>query len=351
MVRLGSEGLAALSPTEAVDLLERAAAWGRAEVVDALYDALGSCYPGGHPFFYESYALALALRYAHEDVARNLLDRGVDLLAKPHRPQGLRAMVPPDDTFTRFGLTRASQTLFLNPMDPTVSTEAFRDPHANEQLAGEPYAPTRDLAATCGLISRLAAEGLFEATVYDDLFRASLTAAWHALRHADKDEQGAQTCLALCHELLVLHRADGSGRHGDGRLFDLMEKMIVPRGDRKIALWICDERPTVFLHALTRLDWLRDETGLVTEAARHLLWQDLSDAPSEDLATLLAVLAGIGEMSLVEKAAALPQVGAPALGAALEAASSAGHPDMAGWLIGRIGSLRPAGSGLDDLLL
>jgi len=56
-------------------------------------------------------------------------------------------------------------------------------------------------------------------------------------------------------------------------------------------------------------------------------------------------------MSLVEKAAALPQVSAPALGAALEAASSAGHPDVAGWLIGRIGSLRPAGGGLDDLLL
>ena len=74
-------------------------------------------------------------------------------------------------------------------MDPTVSTEAFRDPHTNEQLAGEPYGPERNLEATCDLVGRLAAEGLFEATVYDDLFRASLTAAWHALRHADKDEQ------------------------------------------------------------------------------------------------------------------------------------------------------------------
>lgn len=392
--------VAGCSPIEAVDLLERAAARGRRDAVDALYDAFGGRYPDGHPFAYESFALALALRYAREDIARDLLGRGVDLLAKPRLPRGMRAMLPPDDTFTRFGLTRHNPTLFLNPMDPTVSTEVFRDPHTHEQLAGAPYLPPRNLAASCDLVRRLAGEGLFEATVYDDLFRAALTAAWHALRHGDKDEATAATCLDLCDDLLALHRAHGcelgghspagnspiaggsfgdgnpattGGSFGDARIFTLMEKMIVPRGDRRIALWVCERSPRVFLHALARLDWLRADTPLVRDAARavvHAFSTDTgthgapsdtsigtssgtssSSVPASDIACLLTTLAAAGELSPLKAVADFPQVDSAALNAALEAASTAGHADVSAWLLERISSSSRPGDDLQDLLL
>lgn len=388
LVLVYSPTCVACSPLEAVDLLERAAAWGRRRVVDALYDAKGALYQDEHPFVYESFALALALRYAHEDVARDLLDRGVDLLAKPHQPQGMRAMLPPDDTFTRFGLTRQSATLFLNPMDPTVSTEVFRDPHTHEELAGTGYFPARDLAASCELVRRLAAEGLFDATVYDDLFRAALAASWHALRHGNKDENTAATCLALCDNLLEIHRAhtadprkqvidarmlqddfaqDGSGRFGDGRLYELMEKMIVPRGDPHITLWVCERSPRVFLRALSRLDWLREETSLVTDAAECIVdvydgdtgspsagtkaQADIAAAPTADVACLLTTLAEAGALSLVKAVSDLPQVDSAALETALEAASAAGHADVAAWLLERMTTPGDPTDNLDDLLL
>ncbi|MEE1274155.1 MAG: hypothetical protein UHI81_06590 [Olegusella sp.] len=369
--------VAGCSPIEAVDLLERAAARGRRDAVDALYDAFGGRYPDGHPFAYESFALALALRYAREDVARDLLGRGVDLLAKPRLPRGMRAMLPPDDTFTRFGLTRHNPTLFLNPMDPTVSTEVFRDPHTHEQLAGAPYLPPRDLAASCDLVRGLAREGLFDATVYDDLFRAALTAAWHALRHGEKDEATAATCLALCDDLLALHRAHAcklgdrspaGSSYGDARIFTLMEKMIVPRGDRRIALWVCERSPRVFLQALTRLDWLREDTPLVRDAAQAIVRAfsmgagadgapdgtpggTPSSAPASDIACLLTTLAAAGELPLVKAVADFPQVDSTALDAALEAASAAGHADVSAWLLERISSSSRPGDDLQDLLL
>ena len=56
-----------VSPTEAVDLLERAATFGNAPIMQALYESFGE-------FVYESWALALALRCANEATARFLLD-------------------------------------------------------------------------------------------------------------------------------------------------------------------------------------------------------------------------------------------------------------------------------------
>ena len=64
----------AVSATEAVDLLERASAFGQVDVVDAVWDAFDG------DFAYTGWALALALRCACEDAACDLLSRGVDLL-------------------------------------------------------------------------------------------------------------------------------------------------------------------------------------------------------------------------------------------------------------------------------
>lgn len=327
---------AEVAPTEAVDLLERSCVLGTKPVVEALYQAFPE-------FVYESWALALALRCANEPVARLLLERGVDLLDSVHQPTTYRALLPHEGTFTRFGLTRQSPTLFLNPMDPTVSTEVFEPfrGRANEHLAGDAYAVPTDLAATCDLVARLAEEGLFDPVVFDDLLRAALVRAWHALRHErEQDEQVAETCLSFGARMLGMYYMRGQGDH---YVHLILGNLIVPHVHPRIVEFVCDQAPDVFLERLCALSWLQRDVDLVAQMVPHL-------APStpECNGRLLQVLAADGRMAQLELLAGWPDTLTTGnVDAAMQAASAAGHAEAAAWLLAHRAT--DAAAGLDDL--
>lgn len=333
---------AQVPPVAAVDLLERACTLSTASVVAAAYEAFPE-------FVYESWALALALRCANEPVARLLLDRGVDLLDSVHQPTTFRALLPHEGTFTRFGLTRQSPTLFLNPMDPTVSTEVFEPfrGRANESLMSPAYEAPTNLAATCQLVATLAREGCFDAVVFDDLLRAALVRAWHALRHeGEHDEEAAETCLAFGTQMLEMYHMRGQG---DATVRQILGSLIVPKVHPRIVRFVCDEAPDVFLERLSTLHWLQRDIDLVASLVSHL-------APSteEHNAVLLRVLAAQGRMAELRQLEGWRDTFTRAnVDAAIEAASQAGQGEAAAWLLAHAPShagTTPADDLLDLLL-
>lgn len=325
-----------LSAQEAVDLLERACCMADASVVEAVWQAFSG------DFAYSGWALALALRCAREDVARLLLSRGVDLLGGVRHPRAIRSLLPHEGVFTRFDLVRESPTLFVNNMDPTVSTEVFEPFTGREQLAGPPYAPEVDLAASCGLVARLAEEGLFDATVFDDLLRASAVKAWKALRHADRrDEDVAGTCLGLAQRLLELHRERGMG---DSNIEHVLGNLIVPRADPAIVAFVCKTEPQVFLGRLVALGWLREDGELLRSMV------PLLSAGSEEQNRAVLVCCArnsfLDELGLLES---WPRTMTERnLREAIRAASEAGRAEAVAWLLARLkgvgdaAALRPA---------
>lgn len=333
-------------PVQAVDLLERACALSTLPVVEAAYEAFPE-------FVYESWALALALRCANEPVARYLLGRGVDLLGSVRQPTTFRALLPHEGTFTRFDLTRQSPTLFVNPMDPTVSTEVFEPfrGRANESLAKPAYSASTDLSETCELVARLAQECLFDAVVFDDLLRAALVRAWHALRHeGQRDEQVAETCLAFGARMLEMYFMRGQG---DRMVSQILGSLIVPKVHPRIVTFVCDHAPDVFLERLDTLSWLQRDVDLVAAMVPHL-----SPSSEERNGRLLVVLAADGRMAELEQLAGWDRTFTERnVDAALQAASSAGHAESAAWLLAHhprrsTGSATaPALSDLDELLL
>lgn len=313
----------AVSATEAVDLLERASAFGQVDVVDAVWDAFDG------DFAYTGWALALALRCANEDAARDLLSRGVDLLGDFRKPRKLRALMPHEGTFTRFDLTRESPTLFLNNMDHTVSTEVFEPFTGVEQLAGKPYARKTSVSDACACVYRIARDGLFDATVFDDLFRAAVVRAWHALRHpTSRDPQTAEACFDLGRRMLALHRTRGMG---DANVELVLGNLVVPRADRAVVGFVCKNAPDVFLGRMMALDWLRADVDLL-RAMVPLLGPG---TPAQN-AELLRIMAAAGHMQELQTVAAWPHALDPASAdAAIQAASAAGHAEAATWLLAR----------------
>lgn len=313
----------AVSATEAVDLLERASAFGQVDVVDAVWDAFDG------DFAYTGWALALALRCACEDAARDLLSRGVDLLGDFRKPRKLRALMPHEGTFTRFDLTRESPTLFLNNMDHTVSTEVFEPFTGVEQLAGKPYARKTSVSDACACVYRIARDGLFDATVFDDLFRAAVVRAWHALRHpTSRDPQTAEACFDLGRRMLALHRTRGMG---DANVELVLGNLVVPRADRAVVGFVCKNAPDVFLGRMMALDWLRADVDLL-RAMVPLLGPG---TPAQN-AELLRIMAAAGHMQELQTVAAWSHALDPASAdAAIQAASAAGHAEAATWLLAR----------------
>ena len=313
---------AEVAPVEAVDLLERACTLGTLHVVEAAYQAFPE-------FVYEGWALALALRVANEPVARYLLERGVDLLGDVHPPATYRALLPHEGTFTRFDLTRKSPTLFVNPMDPTVSSEVFEPfrGRANESLVRPAYEAPCDLAATCDLVAQLAQEGCFDPVVFDDLLRAALVRAWHALRHeGERDEQVAETCLAFGKRMLDQYYMRGQG---DQYVRQILGSLIVPKVNPRIVAFVCDEAPDVFLDRLHSLNWLQRDVDLVASMAPRL-----KPGAEEHNATLLSVLASHGRMAELELLAAWDNtLTAQNVDAAMQEASAAGQGEAAAWLL------------------
>lgn len=336
-----------IPPIEAVDLLERACTFGTAPVVEAAYQAFPE-------FVYESWALALALRCANEPVARLLLDRGVDLLGSVHQPTTFRALLPHEGTFTRFALTRQSPTLFLNPMDPTVSTEVFEPfrGRANESLAKPAFERPTDLAATCDLVARLASEGCFDAVVFDDLLRAGLVRAWHALRHEGQhDEQTAETCLRFGKRMLDMYYMRGQGDHIVRRI---LGNLIVPKVHPRIVAFVCEQAPDVFLERLASTAWLQRDTSLVASMVEHL-----SPSTEEHNGKLLQILAADGRMAELEQLSEWRDTLTTGnVDVAMQEASKAGHAEAAAWLLahhprhaGQGSSSSPQADDLQDLLL
>ncbi|RRF91326.1 MAG: hypothetical protein DUD33_00625 [Coriobacteriaceae bacterium] len=316
--------VAEVSATEAVDLLERAATFGPVAVVDAVWDAFDG------DFAYTGWALALALRCANEDVARDLMARGVDILGDYRKPRKVRALMPHEGTFTRFDLTRESPTLFLNNMDHTVCTEVFEPFTGMEQLAGRPFSRKLDMARTCACVLSIASDGLFDATAFDDVFRAAMVRAWHALRHpSSRDPKLADVCFGLGRSLLELHRTRGMG---DGNIELVLGNLIVPRADEDVVAFVCDVAPEVFLGRLSMLDWLRQDVGLVRRMVPHLR----PGTPAQN-APLLKIMAEQGFMAELEVVAGWPGALDPeSARAAMEAASAAGHAEAATWLLARV---------------
>ncbi|MCI7217992.1 VWA-like domain-containing protein [Parafannyhessea umbonata] len=313
----------AVSATEAVDLLERASAFGQVDVVDAVWDAFDG------DFAYTGWALALALRCACEDAARDLLSRGVDLLGDFRKPRKLRALMPHEGTFTRFDLTRESPTLFLNNMDHTVSTEVFEPFTGVEQLAGKSYARKTSVSDACACVYRIARDGLFDATVFDDLFRAAVVRAWHALRHpTSRDPQTAEACFDLGRRMLALHRTRGMG---DANVELVLGNLVVPRADRAVVGFVCKNAPDVFLGRMMALDWLRADVDLL----RAMVPQLGPGTPAQN-AELLRIMAAADHMQELQTVAAWPHALDPASAdAAIKAASAAGHAEAATWLLAR----------------
>ena len=313
---------AQIPPTAAVDLLERTAVFGTSETMQALYQSIPE-------FVYESWALALALRCANEQTARFLLERGVDLLDSVRPPTTYRALLPHEGTFTRFALTRQSPTLFLNPMDPTVSTEVFEPfrGRANEHLAGSAYKAPTNLATTCDLVCTLASEGCFDAVVFDDLFRAAMVRAWHALRHErEHDEQTAEICLAFGSRMLEMYHMRGQGDH---YIRHILGSLIVPKVHPRIVEFVCDEAPDVFLERLEALSWLQRDIDLVAQMVPHL-----RPSTAERNGRLLQVLAADGRMSELKALGNWSDtLTTENVDAAMMAASEAGHAEASAWLL------------------
>lgn len=347
-VAASTDALAALAPlaaevdpVDSVDLLERACCYGMLPSVQAAYDAVG-------PFVFDGWALALALRCAHEDVARWMLARGVDLLGNVRTTLATRRWLPHEGRFTRFDYTRSAPTLLKNPMDPTVTSEVFNDFKGTEQLAGGPFLAEFDLAAACDCVARIAHDGVFEATVYDDLFRAVTIRGWHALRHAaSRDEDVAATCLALGARLWAWHRDLGLG---DERLDRIMGDLVVPRADPGIIAFVCENAPGVFLDRLAGTTWLSEEPELVRAMVGHL-----SPGSPEGNAALVMLLARNGYMAELRQVGQWPgMLDLDIVDRAMDVASRAGHAEVAAWLLSKRSGLAaddaPAASTLDLLL-
>ena len=311
---------------ELVDLLERACVYGPKLLVDFMYDVLA-------PFAYEGWALALSLRVAKEDIARDLLERGVDLLQDVGRLELYRAIAAHETSFSRFDLTRNSPNLFLNPRDKTVSTEVFAPFTGREQLVGGSFGTTTSLRATTELVGTLAEEGRFEAIVFDDLFRAAVVRAAEAYENPDKHSPDtAKLCLNLAAKMIRLHDEKG---YGSEYIDLILGNFIRADEDPRIMTFICKNSPSTFLEAVVSFPWLRDRPHLVEYMVPYL-----SRGTEEQDASIVELLAKNGKLNALKRMSELPGwdgVFTPGvLKRGIDAASSAGHAEIATWLLSRL---------------
>ncbi len=269
---------------ESCDLLERACAAGDLDAVQKLCSACDF-------YVYRSFALVLALRSGHSHVAKWLIEHeGVDLLAPIKRPEQMSVMLPPDTSFTRSALTRASTYLFLNPLDPTPATYIFRPYTGFEQLIEPAYETFFSMQKAADAVREILVAGLVDNVVYDDIFRAYVICAARKFRdrRSEEDLEDGRICLREAHFMLELHKEhEGENGFGDDLLYDFIGALIVPRCPAEIYEFIAREAPHVLLAQLHELEWFQREVATIAT-----LVEDLK--PSETLehnGTLLYVLA------------------------------------------------------------
>lgn len=321
-----------LTDAEAVDLLERSCVYGPLDLVQVVYEQLG-------PFAYRGWALALALRCARQDVARYLLDKGVDLLEDVRMPELYRAIAAHESSLARFDLTRSSPNLLLNPLEHTVSTEVFAPFTGTDQLTGSSFGTLRDVAATCDVVGRLAGEGRFDSVVFDDLFRAALVRAQEVMRRPGEEPPYAvDALLGLTRRMLGLRRERGLGSD----YMDLiMGNLITPTAEEGLVAFICEEAPRVFLGRLVALSWLRQRTELVRRMVSHL-----SAGTDEQNAALVSLLARSGYLDELRQVVSWPGVATRGtLDAGVAAAAQAGQAECASWLLAQRRALDEGGAG------
>lgn len=311
-----------LTSAERIDLLERSSVFGPLDLVQVVYEQLG-------PFSYRGWALALALRTAREDVARYLLDQGVDLLEDVQVPELYRAIAAHESSLSRFDLTRSSPNLLLNPLEHTVSTEVFARFSGSDQLMGSSFATLSDVAATCDLVGRLAEEGRFDSVVFDDLFRAALARAQEVMRRPEGEpDYAVEALLGLARRMLALRRERGLG---SDYLDLIMGNLITPTAEEGIVAFVCEEAPRVFLGRLVALSWLRGKADLVRRMVPHL-----SGGTEEQDRALLCLLAGNGFVDELRQVEAWPGAATRGnLDAAIAEAAGAGRAECASWLLAR----------------
>lgn len=311
-----------LTSAERIDLLERSCVFGPLDLVQVVYEQLG-------PFSYRGWALALALRTAREDVARYLLDQGVDLLEDVQVPELYRAIAAHESSLSRFDLTRSSPNLLLNPLEHTVSTEVFASFSGSDQLMGSSFATLSDVAATCDLVGRLAEEGRFDSVVFDDLFRAALARAQEVMRRPEGEpDYAVEALLGLARRMLALRRERGLG---SDYLDLIMGNLITPTAEEGIVAFVCEEAPRVFLGRLVALSWLRGKVDLVRRMVPHL-----SGGTEEQDRALLCLLAGNGFLDELRQVEAWPGAATRGnLDAAIAEAAGAGRAECASWLLAR----------------
>lgn len=308
---------------ELVDLLERSCVYGPKLLVDFMYDVLA-------PFAYEGWALALALRVAREDVARDLLDRGVDLLQDVGRLEFYRAIAAHEASLSRFDLTRNSPNLFLSPGERTVGSEVFAPFTGREQLVGGSFGTKTSLRATTALVGALAEEGRFDPVVFDDLFRAAVVRADEAYKAPDKhDPDTARLCLNLASRMGRLRDEKGFG----SEYIDLiLGNFIRPDEDPRIMMFVCKNSPSTFLEAVESFPWLQARPHLVERMVPYL-----SAGTEEENACIVELLAKEGKLNALRRMGELPGwKGAftPAvLKRGIDAASAAGHAEISTWLL------------------
>lgn len=314
----GERGL--MSHAQAIDLLERSCVYGPEPMVELVWRAFG-------PFTYRGWALALALRCAHEDIARFLIGQGVDLLEDEEDPDRVEALTGRGMPPSRFDLTRTSPNLLLNPFERSVSSEVFSPFAGNEELVGGSFSTRTDVAATCELVGRLAGEGAFDSVAFDDLLRAAIARASEALddgRRRDGEVVGA--CLRLAGQLVRLWHERGMGSRYASLV---LGSFVRPKAHREVLVFVCENAPEVFLERLASTTWLQESPELVKEMVPHLRCGDAAR-----VAPLVAFLARNGFMTELEEVASWPgALSLASVDAAMAAAAEAGRAEPAAWLL------------------
>lgn len=308
------------TPVQLVDLLERSCVYGPRTLVDFVWDELG-------PFAYASWALALALRCAREDVARNLMRRGVTLLDPIPHEQRYRAIAEHEVSLSRFDLTRESPNLFLHTRDRTVCSEVFAPFTGMEQLIGGSFSTATNIAATCDAVGRLCDEQAFDDTVFADLLRAVVVRAGELASVPDQSQPEARGALMeLAAHMLDLYRSSGAG----GSYVELVvANLLSEAADLPLIRFLCERDSSVFFEALESFPWLERHMQLVCSLVPSL--QPGTPSQNARLAKMLARGGFLDELKIV---ASWPQaITLEGLDAAIEAASSTGHAEISAWLL------------------
>ena len=177
---------------------------------------------------------------------------------------------------------------------------------------------------------KLAADGLFDTTVFDDIYRACVMRAWHSIRHASqRDDTTADICFDLATKLLELHRTK---QMGSSVIEQVMGSLVVPRADKRVVRFVCQQMPSAFLNRLAALTWLQAEVSLVTEMVLYLH----PSTSAANNAVLLCVLAKNGKIAQLKHVGMWPNsFDEKSFDDAILAASEAGYAEAATWLLSR----------------